>query len=48
MRDDMAKRLDDMLNDIHAEMRGVRSELGRLRMLDHAMLAERDPEHWLN
>lgn len=48
-RDDMAERFEDVLDEIHAEMRGVRNELMRLRTLDDAMLAERDPEHdWLN
>ena len=47
-RDDMAERFEDVLDDIHAEMRGVRGELARLRTLDDAMLAERDPERWLN
>jgi hypothetical protein len=34
--------------EIHAEMRGVRDELARLRMLDKAILAERDATMWLN
>jgi hypothetical protein len=29
-------------------MRGVRDELARLRMLDNAILAERDTTMWLN
>jgi hypothetical protein len=33
---------------IHAEMRCVRDKLGRLRMLDNAIHAERDPTMWLN
>ena len=40
------KRLSPMqraLAEIHAAMRGVRDELARLRMLDNAILAERDP-----
>lgn len=47
-RDDLAERFEDMLDDIHAEMRGVRSELARLRTLDDALLAERDEHEWLN
>jgi hypothetical protein len=37
-----------VIAEIHAEMRGVRVELGRLRTLDSAILAERDPTMWLN
>ena len=45
----MADEFEGVLADIHAEMRGVRNELARLRMIDNAILAERDPEHdWLN
>jgi hypothetical protein len=33
---------------VHAEMRAVRVELGRLRTLDNAILAERDSTMWLN
>ena len=44
-----ATSYEDTLAEIHAEMRGVRNELARLRRLDAAMLAERDSEHdWLN
>ena len=35
-RDEMADQFEDMLGEIHAEMRGVRKELARLRMLDNA------------
>jgi hypothetical protein len=37
-----------VIDEIHAEMRGVRDELARLRMIDNAFLAERDPTMWLN
>ena len=48
-RDDLADRFEDTLGEIHQEMRGVRNELARLRTLDDAILAERDPERdWLN
>jgi hypothetical protein len=47
-RDEMADEFEGLLAEIHAEMRGVRDELGRSRMLDNAMLAERDPTMWLN
>ena len=47
-RDEMADRFENVIDEIHAEMRGVRDELGRLRMLDNAILAERDPTMWLN
>ena len=44
-----AERFEETLGEIHAEMRGVRGELARLWILDHALLAERDPERdWLN
>ena len=45
---DQADRFENVIGEIHAEMRGVRDELGRLRMLDNAILAERDPTMWLN
>ena len=44
---DMAEQLKDVLGEIHAEMRGDRNELARLRTLDDAMLAERDEHEWL-
>jgi hypothetical protein len=37
-----------VIAEIYAKMRAVRVELGRLRMLDKAILAERDPTMWLN
>jgi hypothetical protein len=46
--DDMTAQFENVLAEIHAEMRGVRDELGRLRTLDNAILAERDPTMWLN
>ena len=45
---DMADRFEETLAGIHADMRGVRDELGRLRTLDDAILGERDPMAWLN
>jgi hypothetical protein len=45
---DQADRFEDVIAEIHAEMCGVRDELARLRMLDNAILAERDPTMWLN
>jgi hypothetical protein len=45
---DMADRFEDVIGQVHAEMRGVRGELARLRTLDEAILAERDPTMWLN
>jgi len=36
-----------VIDEIHAEMRGVRDELARLRMIDNAILAERDPTMWV-
>src|SRR5262249_45296629 len=39
---------ENVLAEIHAEMRGVRDKLARLRTLDDAILAERDPTMWLN
>ena len=46
---EMVDEFEDVLGEIHAETRGVRDELARLRTLDSALLAERDPEHeWLN
>ena len=48
-RDELAERFEETLEEIHVEMRGVRSELARLRTLDNALLAERDPDQkWLN
>src|SRR5215472_8439704 len=38
---DQADRFENVIAEIHAEMRGVRDELARLRMLDDAILAER-------
>ena len=40
---DQADRFEDVIAEIHAEMRGVRDKLARLRTLDDAILAERDP-----
>ena len=37
--DELADRFEDVIDEIHAEMRGVRDELARLRMLDDAILA---------
>ena len=46
---DIADCFEDTLGEIHSEMRGVRDELARLRMLDNAILVERDAERdWLN
>ena len=45
---DQADRFENVIAEIHAEMRAVRVELGRLRGLDNAILAERDPTMWLN
>jgi len=44
----MVDEFEGVLAEIHAEMRGVRDELARLRTLDDAILAERDPTMWLN
>jgi hypothetical protein len=46
--DEMADRFEDVVGQVHAEMRAVRVELARLRTLDDAILAERDPTMWLN
>ena len=40
---DQADRFENVIPEIHAEMRGMRDELARLQMLDNAILAERDP-----
>ena len=45
-RDDLAERFEDVIDKIHGEMRSVRNELARLRMLDNAILAERDADAW--
>jgi len=45
---EMADEFEGALAEIHAEMRGVRDELARLRTLDDAILAERDPTMRLN
>ena len=45
---DQADRFENVIAEIHAEMRGMRDELARLQMLDDAILAERDPTMWLN
>jgi len=42
---DQADRFENVIAEIHAEMRGMRDEL---QMLDNAILAERDPTMWLN
>ena len=39
-RDESVDRFEDVLGEIHVEMRRVRSELARLRMLDNAILAQ--------
>jgi len=44
----MTDRLEDVIGQVHAEMRGLSDELARLRKLDKAILAERDPTMWLN
>ncbi|MBV9529681.1 MAG: hypothetical protein JO283_01075 [Bradyrhizobium sp.] len=46
-RDELADQFEGVIDE-HAEMRGVRDELARLRMIDNAILAERDPTMWLN
>jgi hypothetical protein len=38
----MSDRLDSTLDEVHAEIRGVRGELTRLQALDRAAPAERD------
>ena len=38
----MADEFENVLAEIHAEMRGMRDELARLRTLDHAADAERE------
>ena len=43
---EMAERFEDELDDIDAEMRGLRRKLARLRMLDNAFVAERDADAW--
>ena len=45
---DQADRFENVIAEINAEMRGVRDELARLRMLDNAILAERNLTMWLN
>jgi hypothetical protein len=47
-RDEMADQFENVIDEIHAEMRGARDELGRLRIIDKAILAERDSTMWLN
>lgn len=44
-RDELAERFGDTLDEIRAEMRGVRNELARLRTLDDAMPAEHNSEY---
>jgi hypothetical protein len=46
---DQADRFEDVIAEIHAEMRGVRDELAKLRTLDH-FDTQRDPAkpRWLN
>jgi hypothetical protein len=46
--DDQAHRFENVIAEIYAEMRVVRVELERLRTLDNAILAARDPTMWLN
>ena len=47
--DDMADRFEETLAEIHAEMRGVRGELAKLRTLDHAADIDAERGHrWLN
>ena len=45
-RDALADQFENVIDEINAEMRGVRDELARLRILDDAILAERDPTIW--
>ena len=47
-RDEMVDQSENVIDEIHAEMRGVRDELARLRMLNDAILTERDPTMWSN
>jgi hypothetical protein len=46
---DQADRFEDVIAEIHAEMRGVRDELAKLRTLDH-FDTRHDPAkpQWLN
>lgn len=44
----MADQFENVLAEIHAEISAVRVELGRLRTLDNAILAERDPNDVVN
>ena len=46
---EMADEFEGVLAEIHAEMRGVRDELAKLRTLDH-FDTQRDPAkpRWLN
>jgi len=47
--DDQADRFEDVIAEIHVEMRGVRDELARLRTLDSAIDADVERGHrWLN
>jgi hypothetical protein len=48
-RDEMADQFENVIDEIHAEMRGVRDELAKLRTLDH-FDTQRDPAkpRWLN
>ena len=45
----MADQFEDVIAEIHAEMRGVRDELAKLRTFDH-FDTHRDPakSRWLN
>ena len=45
---DQADRFEDVIAEVHAEMRDVGVELGRLRTFDNAILAERDSTMWSN
>jgi hypothetical protein len=48
-RDALADQFENVIDEIHAEMRGVRDELAKSRTLDH-FDTQRDPAkpRWLN
>ena len=47
-REQIADEFYEVLDDIHAEPRGVRSEIARRHAINEAAEVVRDPTMWLN
>lgn len=47
-RERLAHEFYEVLDDVHAELRGVRNEIARQHRINEAIAVERDPTMWLN